>query len=563
MRKTSMLLALAYLLAFSAQAQTASGAGNGRKPTIVWSSSKCEACDSTLDGHITDTSGTGLFTELISTNGGMVAAGIVRVYSNFMVTLALQTDGNTIDRLEQIGNSMRIEVETGEKTVLLPVDAPDPRVSKAWRHWETKRAGRYIAKKGAGMGFFFFPYDNDAYELTVIVELPSVTLEFPFSRTPTDMWFGDPAAVHAASVPSAIDNDQPPADACDHLLELRIIAFAKAQWQDLVDNSRQYVSACSNIVSNKDQALALFDVGTGLDALNRPGDAIPVLRRCVTLEPHSSPCWAELGKASLALGNVSDAKAFFEKTVEIGGFDQLSATVVRYAKAELAIIQQGVPDQSGPVRNDGNSNADEHSFGTGFFVSRDGYLLTANHVVSECRALATSGGRPLRLVSTNIGSDLALLKAGYTPSSVAVFRTGPSPKLGDSVVAFGFPLPGILSSQGNVSTGVISATSGIQNDSRFIQISAPIQPGNSGGPLFDSSGHVIGVVVSKLDALKIARYTGDIPENVNFAVHWAEVNAFLDEAGIGYEKAFSGRDIGTRAIAAAATEESVEIDCTK
>lgn len=75
------------------------------------------------------------------------------------------------------------------------------------------------------------------------------------------------------------------------------------------------------------------------------------------------------------------------------------------------------------------------------------------------------------------------------------------------MVAFGFPLPGLLASEGNVSTGVLSATAGLQNDIRFVQISAPVQAGNSGSPLLDASGHVIGVVVAKLDALRIARLT--------------------------------------------------------
>jgi hypothetical protein len=145
---------------------------------------------------------------------------------------------------------------------------------------------------------------------------------------------------------------------------------------------------------------------------------------------------------------------------------------------------------------------------------------------------------------------------------VSVFRTGPAPKLGDAVVAFGYPLPGLLSSEGNVSTGILSALSGLQNDVRFVQISAPVQPGNSGGPLFDSSGHVIGVIVAKLDAVRVAELTGDIPQNVNFAVNWAEVRAFLDDAGVPYQKEISQRSSTTSSIAAAASRIAVAIECT-
>jgi S1-C subfamily serine protease len=158
---------------------------------------------------------------------------------------------------------------------------------------------------------------------------------------------------------------------------------------------------------------------------------------------------------------------------------------------------------------------------------------------------------------------LALVKANLKPDHIAVFRSGPAPKVGDSVVIFGFPLPGVLSSEGNASTGIISATTGLQNDIRFVQISAPVQPGNSGGPMFDTSGHVIGVVVSKLDAVRVAQITGDVPQNVNFAVHWSEVRALLDEQGLQYRKLPSQQPISTRAIAKVGADISVMLDCTQ
>jgi hypothetical protein len=66
--------------------------------------------------------------------------------------------------------------------------------------------------------------------------------------------------------------------------------------------------------------------------------------------------------------------------------------------------------------------------------------------------------------------------------------------------------------------GEINSLSGLQDDPRHWQISVPVQPGNSGGPLFDEAGNVVGVVLSKLDAIKVAKFTGDLPQNVNYAV---------------------------------------------
>jgi S1-C subfamily serine protease len=94
-----------------------------------------------------------------------------------------------------------------------------------------------------------------------------------------------------------------------------------------------------------------------------------------------------------------------------------------------------------------------------------------------------------------------------------------------------------------VSTGILSALAGLKDDVRYIQISAPVQPGTSGGPLLDNNGHVVGVVVAKLDALKMAELTGDVPQNINFAVHWTELKDFLDENAIQYRRAPSVRPV--------------------
>src|SRR5215831_7522831 len=111
---------------------------------------------------------------------------------------------------------------------------------------------------------------------------------------------------------------------------------------------------------------------------------------------------------------------------------------------------------------------------------------------------------------------------------------GKGPRIGEPVVAVGFPLKGLLSSDAIITTGTISALAGLKNDRRNIQITAPLQPGNSGGPLLGENGSVVGVVVGKLDALKISELTGDIPQNVNFAVSVGTLQSFLNTNGVAY-----------------------------
>lgn len=175
------------------------------------------------------------------------------------------------------------------------------------------------------------------------------------------------------------------------------------------------------------------------------------------------------------------------------------------------------------------------STGSGFVVTTDGHLLTNFHVVSGCSSfgIRTVGGAeiPASLVAQDPANDLALLKSSRPFSQAAALRIEP-PRLGEAVMVYGFPLSSVLASSGNMTVGNISALSGLRDDSRDVQTTAAVQPGNSGGPLFDSSGLVIGVVQSKLDAIRAASLTGDIPQNVNFAIRIALATSFLSANGV-------------------------------
>ena len=145
------------------------------------------------------------------------------------------------------------------------------------------------------------------------------------------------------------------------------------------------------------------------------------------------------------------------------------------------------------------------SSGTGFFVNSDGVVLTNAHVVNECKTIqVTADGKSsseTKILAKDAINDLAVLKTTLKPSRVASFRTGI--RLGEQVEAFGYPLTQVLSSSGNFTIGNVTALAGIADDSRYLQVSAPVQPGNSGGPLLDQYGNLVGVVSAKLNALKI------------------------------------------------------------
>jgi hypothetical protein len=143
-----------------------------------------------------------------------------------------------------------------------------------------------------------------------------------------------------------------------------------------------------------------------------------------------------------------------------------------------------------------------------------------------------------------------------------VFREN-APRLGEAVVVMGFPLSGLLSSDAVVTTGIVSALAGMRDDPHKLQISAPVQPGNSGGPLLDPAGHLVGVVVSKLDGMRMASLTGAIPENVNFAIKSEDARSFLRTHGVGVVTAPSGKDLTTDVIAEQGLRYTVRLECWK
>jgi S1-C subfamily serine protease len=130
-------------------------------------------------------------------------------------------------------------------------------------------------------------------------------------------------------------------------------------------------------------------------------------------------------------------------------------------------------------------------------------------VIENCTKITvrSSSAAAAHLVARDSKNDLAVVLSNLPLSSVGVFREGGPVRPGDAVVALGYPLSGLLSTTTNLSVGNASALAGLGDDSRYLQISA--QPGNSGGPLLDTSGHLVGIVTGKLNAMRLAPILGD------------------------------------------------------
>jgi stage V sporulation protein K len=195
--------------------------------------------------------------------------------------------------------------------------------------------------------------------------------------------------------------------------------------------------------------------------------------------------------------------------------------------------------------------------GTGFFVTADGHVVTNAHVVEGCDdpkvVCGLSEPIPAQVLARDTTNDLAVLKVDFASDHVATLRA--RVRIGEEIAAFGYPLHHLLSAGGNFTVGNVSALAGVNNDSGRIQISAPIQGGNSGGPVVDQSGNVIGVVVSKL-----SDYT---QQNVNFAIKINVLTEFLDSHGVSYSTDAIDNPLPGFELASKAQSISVLILCEK
>lgn len=198
--------------------------------------------------------------------------------------------------------------------------------------------------------------------------------------------------------------------------------------------------------------------------------------------------------------------------------------------------------------------------GTGFRVAKDGSLITNWHVVSDCKSLAADGV-PVSLVQQSTTFDLAILRPDSAYESKAWLPlSAEPPRLNSDVIVAGYPLYGLLGGI-NVTRGTVTSLRGMGGDDSTMQISAPIQNGNSGGAVADRYGRVVGVVVAKLDGDALREIAGVGAENVNFAVRGDILRLMLDRYDVEYDTAAATGDISPEDLADRLTSATALVVC--
>lgn len=212
-------------------------------------------------------------------------------------------------------------------------------------------------------------------------------------------------------------------------------------------------------------------------------------------------------------------------------------------------VRRAMTDRTAPVA----PGKRLRGIGTGFFVSRDGMVLTNQHVIGNCDVVsvspATGETATADVVASKPGSDLALLRVDLKPDAVARFTS--SRGLSGPVALVGYPDQGIPPIRPLLTDGQAAGIERLSSTLSVLRIRADVRRGNSGGPLLDRHGSVVGVVFASINTPGVYRRTGEIVRNVGFAIPSDLAMAFLRAHNVAY---------GTgRAAAATASEDGAEM----
>lgn len=248
--------------------------------------------------------------------------------------------------------------------------------------------------------------------------------------------------------------------------------------------------------------------------------------------------------AYLRSDSIADGFITLMTTAEPAQLDRMALIALSFAPGQtpdLALPETGIlatlngvavvdQPEARPKPQDLNPK-DASSTGTGFYISA-GFMVTAAHVANDCRAMSLADGSPVATRRMDRELDLAVLEPALKSATWLNLSPDAAPRLGETVYALGYPYLGLLNQGLSVTGGNVSALGGIDVGAVRIMVSAPVQPGNSGGPLITAAGDVVGVVVSRIDDMSIFDQTGTLPQNMNFAVPPKALVDFLRRAGV-------------------------------
>jgi S1-C subfamily serine protease len=358
-----------------------------------------------------------------------------------------------------------------------------------------------------------------------------------------------------------------------------------------------------------DAAKVYYKRGVAYGESGHYQEAIPSLKKAIQIKPDYAEAYYWLGYCYEELGHDDEAIAFYKEALGINpGVKPFSKQRLFEGERKKHKVPKNIKEADRLVherrlleeerrklealrlaeekrkQQPSEEKSRQSGTGSGFFVSMMGHIITNAHVVYECNRVTVGDNAnkqvPAKVIRADKKSDLALLKLSTleTASSesksliqklsivaVPVASKGllrsDDVRRGERLLVAGYPFGDFISNSMKVTTGIVSATVGIGDDSGQFQLDAAIQPGNSGGPIYDYSGNIVGVVVSQLNKMKMAEAVGTIPENQNFGIKASTVRQFLESSGLPSKKVERTKDIPSEEVAQIAENQALMVMC--
>ena len=238
--------------------------------------------------------------------------------------------------------------------------------------------------------------------------------------------------------------------------------------------------------------------------------------------------------------------------------------LVKSNKLNTNIVKKNSNEKKKIVKDESKKNTPiSASSGTGFFITTEGHIVSNNHVIDACQTVNVNYQgdiKPAKIISRDRSNDLALLQVEIIPKDYFLISNDDAMLL-DEVYVAGYPFGKSVSSSIKVTKGVISSLSGLKDNYSNIQIDAALQPGNSGGPIINNEGNVIGVAVAKLDFKQTIKAYGAIPENINFGVKSSVLYSFTKANNIQIDNLKKEKITTKKQLAEKIQNGTVYLDC--
>ena len=347
-----------------------------------------------------------------------------------------------------------------------------------------------------------------------------------------------------------------------------------------------------------------YNLGNIYGQLGQFQDAIVSLKEAIRIKPDYAHAHNNLGIVYVRSGKYQDAFASYKEAIRINpdftlAHNNLNDLEQKIANEKIAQERRLLEEERNKLeafrlaeenkrqrQQPSEKQTPKSGTGSGFFVSKMGHVVTNAHVVQNCNRVTVGDNASKQvlaeIVNTDGSNDLALLKLSSLEMASAESKSliqklsiavvplaskgllrSEDVRLGEKVMVAGYPFGDFFSNSIKVTTGVVSATRGGGDDSGQFQLDAAVQPGNSGGPIYDSGGNIVGVVISQLDKLKMAKAIGSLPENVNFGIKASTVRQLLMSSGLPSKKAELTEEKSTEQLAEIAKSQALMVMCVR